>query len=39
MDNKGNYRKSKAKVYSGPKRPKGLPIESIEESSGDIRSY
>jgi hypothetical protein len=38
MDNKGNYRKSKARVYSGPKRPKGWSIESVEESSGDVKS-
>jgi len=38
MDNKGNCRKSKARVYSGLKRLKGWSIESVKESSGDIRS-
>jgi hypothetical protein len=38
IDNKGNCRKSKARVYSGPKRPKGWSMESMEESSGDAKS-
>jgi hypothetical protein len=38
MNNKGNCKKSKARVYNGPKRPKGWSIESVKESNGDVRS-